>query len=312
MRKLILAIATIAFGAWLILTQIWPWSDSGTMHAITVGQVRASEGEVTASLAGTPGSENVTAPRALRAREVLTTGPAAQVTLEFSGGSELRLLENSRLVAEPISGATQVTILSGRAEVIRPGSPDALLVYQDGRRLNVTAEGTATPSPSTSAPTIISDSAATAGPSPTPEPNAAEAPVESEIVVPTQAEDATPTPAPTPPRKLPSKAATDGKTMNNKTLSNEDIQRVLSAQSSRFQRCFVDHMKRKGSTSAKGSLAVAFIIRTNGKVDSQRIVNSPFDDTLFHNCVLEVIDRTPFPDFEGDPIRVNDYPLHFE
>lgn len=298
MWKLPAAVLVFALAVWAAITQFGP--APARPFGPAIGRISLISGEVKARSAGASELLPVTGQRDVFTRETFSTGPDSSAEFEFNGGGKLKLLENAKLVAEStLSGPIHVTILIGEAEVIAPGDAKTLVVYRDGSPIDGTKE-----TRSNTTPVIVSEPAATPGIGTS---TAISSVPDDLVVAPTAQEEPVSTPAPTPPRSLPKKGAE-----KTATLSNDEISRIVGAQGSRLQRCFLDHVKRKNTTSASGTITIAFVIRTSGKVDGQRVVSSPFDDLLLHNCVTEVIARTPFPGFQGDPIVVSGYPLKFE
>ncbi len=296
MWKSIAAALAFAAAAWFALNQTL-WSPAGN-GASPLGDIAEIRGEVSARPPEGAIEERVVSSRKLGARETLATGPGSAATLAFARGAKIKVLENSKVVAEPAgSGQVHVTVLTGSVEIADEGAAESVLVFKDGQRFTGAAAGTGG-----TAPVIVSNPIP-----PTGSPAAAPALAEEAVLAPTTPDETAATPAPTPPRALPAKSAERAK-----TLSDDEINRVLAAQGSRFQRCFLDFMKRRGTTDMRGTVSVAFVIATNGKVENQRIVGSPFSDPLLHNCVAEVIDRAPFPGFEGEAIDVTGYPIRFE
>lgn len=307
MLKITLAVATIVFAAWFALTQTdfklgYSRFGSGGENAMTVGSIVAFSGEVTARAAGSRAEERLSHPRPLRARETLVTGPESTLTLNFPGGGQIRLLENSRLAAEPTSDGAQVTILNGQFEFLQPGTGESLHVYKDGRRVRHGTDLVRMP------PSIVSGPDSQV-PVPAIENDASN---EDALITPT-AQDETSALQASPPADPPiTSTPNNTERTDTNTLTNEQIQRLLAAQGPRFQRCFLDFMKRANSTSANGVVTTSFIIRPNGKVDSLRVTESTFTDPLLNSCVIEVVDRTPFPEFDGEPILISEYPIRFQ
>jgi hypothetical protein len=55
---------------------------------------------------------------------------------------------------------------------------------------------------------------------------------------------------------------------------------------------------------------LSFTIQSNGKVASgSRIVRSAFEDATFNKCIAEVVERTTFRSFKGDPIAIAEFPI---
>lgn len=92
-------------------------------------------------------------------------------------------------------------------------------------------------------------------------------------------------------------------------LSNESIAQVIQGQKSFFNRCYVQHLKRK--PDSRGEIAVSFSIMSSGRMNRARILNSTIPDEKLKACVLEVLNRCRFRPFSGAPIEVT-YPLKFD
>jgi hypothetical protein len=97
-------------------------------------------------------------------------------------------------------------------------------------------------------------------------------------------------------------------------LTNSDIVHQLRSQSGFFQRCYLNYLHR---TEAKndalegvgGVVTLGFVIQSNGKVAEAKIVKSDFKDSTLHNCLTEVVERTVFRGFRGNPVPVLEFPI---
>lgn len=109
-------------------------------------------------------------------------------------------------------------------------------------------------------------------------------------------------PAQAPPRPKPNTATASG-------FTEDKISERLQLQSRYFFRCY-SHLL-ENDPSQKGKVVVGFTIGSQGEVSFAQIASSDFDNDVFHRCLVDVVQRTPFPSFEGRPISTL-FPIEFE
>lgn len=96
------------------------------------------------------------------------------------------------------------------------------------------------------------------------------------------------------------------------TISQDEILNVLSVRLGQFKKCYLNLIQRAGNASIKANILLSFMILSNGNVEDARVWKSNVSDRLFLGCLSEVVERTRFKPFKGDPIRVDEFPLDFE
>lgn len=296
-----------------------------------VGEIQSIEGQV---LVRPPRGTRFEAakPGAYRAESVLQTQAASAAVIMFQPGPTLRLLENSRLVAEVDTsrdGAIQATILAGEVTVLDAGTNPLFTLLYNGAP--VPFRDGETPMPRT-VPLIsigpgIDDpnAAGTSGGTSTDLEEKLEVEKESEMATAPSVdlESANPQPAPTPaenrPKSLPAKSARAESLFLRSTLTNDDIRSQVRSQGGSFQKCYVTMVNRmsESKTSAqtalpKGETLVSFKILPTGKVEDQRVLRSPFKDATFDRCIAEAIGRLRFRQFQGAAIPVGEFPIVLE
>ncbi len=243
--------------------------------------------------------EKLTGPQDLHAQEAIETSSMASATLEFRDGLRLKLMDATRVIGDIEAGSANhvnVTVLRGQVHILIDSKDGRTSVYKDGIRLSMASTSQKPPDTVISLPPPSS-------PLPPEEPSVAE-------TLPEEPAN-TPTPPPQPPSVLPRKKDV-GELRSTPGLSNEEITRVISQQSSRFHRCYVASMNRTGKSKQKGTLWVAFTINPNGKVSGNKVARSPFADQTLNNCLIEVVGRTIFPSFSGQAISVSEFPITAE
>ncbi len=298
-------------------------SPGSSSRGISVGEIQSVEGQV---LIRPPRGMRfeVARPGPYFAESVLQTQAASAAVIEFRPGPTLRLLENSRLVAEIDSsrdGAIQVTVLAGEVAVLNPGANPLFTLLHNG--VSIPFRNGETPMPRTVplielGPTIDETTVQTSDLEEKieieKESEAQAAPtVDLETLVPA----ATATPQGDPRVKsLPEKNAANS--LLRSTLTNDDIRTQLRAQAGSFQKCYVTMVNRMSESGVsagalpKGEVSVAFKILPIGKVEDAVVKKSPFKDSTFERCVSEALGRLRFRQFQGAAIPVGDFPITLE
>ena len=93
------------------------------------------------------------------------------------------------------------------------------------------------------------------------------------------------------------------------TLSQTDIETVMSGKKTDFFKCFGQTLQK--NPQARGQVLIAFKIEKNGQTTKIEISKSDIMDNSFKTCLLEVVARTQFKAFSGSPIQTI-FPLKFE
>jgi hypothetical protein len=293
------------------------------VQLVPVGEVSELSGEVTHRLPRSINIEPIKEPGLLHSQELLTTGHASFARLKLDEGSELRLEEDSSVVVEidpTKENSLTVTLLAGRLSPLRTGKPGALRLFREGREIPLSGDAESTLKPSVPVIGRSDDSATGFG--------ASTGDSSGGVVV-------APTPDETllPPTSPPQKATTQGKpakassssaqagTKVTDTLSDDEVRKYLRAQNGFFQRCYLTYMNRAGRVKSqqqpnapekRGTVTVAFTIEPSGKTSGAAVVRSDFKDPTLQKCIIEVIDRTPFRAFDGDPIDIAEFPIAME
>lgn len=263
-----------------------------------IARVQTASGEVTLRAPQTPTAVKVATDSVLHSYDTFSTGPKSTAVLAFDLGGEISVGENVSLIAEVESGSAgrvSVTVISGEVTVTKPS--ENLRVFKNGVLLSSGAQAN---SGTDSIPVIAGANPSTAG-------NADEGLPENAPNVTVAGPDEIATPAPTPPKVLPQKTASD----ESGRLTNEEISRALASQGSRFQRCYLGFLQRRAtdSTETTGKVVVSFELLADGEVRAAKIVSSPFNDPTLNSCLIEVINRSPFPTFTGEKIVVTEFPI---
>lgn len=225
----------------------------------------------------------------LHVGELILTHSNSQAVITFSNGAQLRVLPDSQVVAELDStreGAVRATVVSGGAQITKPARSGSLRLFHEGREITEgdASEKAVIPQPG-GAPAVL----------PTAKPDV--------IVATTPAE--TPTPGPLANPKLAKPVEVGSR------LGDDEIRRTFGKNTGFFQRCYLSHLSRKGSTSAH-VVTVGFTIQPTGKVSTAKLVRSEFEDATLNNCVLETVERTSFRPFNGDPISILEFPIELK
>lgn len=293
------AIATGLF-FWLKELEFQP-----TKNLLAIGEIVTIEGRLDHRLPSTTRTKVFPGPGKFHHQELLITqGAASSAEIYFpSAETVIRLHGNTRFIAErdpSRDNAIVATILDGTVTVLKAEKSDLITIYKSGRELKLEGHYPIT---------LGLDS------TPKVKPDTQEAQdTEFRIIV-----TATTKPADT---TKPEEAASETQAeASSDILTNEDILRRLRSQSGFFQRCYLNHIHRVqsqtgelalGTPGSTGTIVTTFTIETNGKVSDAKIVRSDFKDTILHNCVTEVLERTTFRAFKGEPVPVREFPISFQ
>ncbi len=98
-------------------------------------------------------------------------------------------------------------------------------------------------------------------------------------------------------------------TKQETALTQTDIEVVMSAKKTDFFKCYGQALQKK--PQARGQVLIGFKIERNGQTAKIEISKSDIDDNSFKTCLLEVVARTQFKTFSGEPIHTI-FPLKFE
>jgi hypothetical protein len=269
---------------------------------IEIGQIIAIEGLVERRLPGAVATETVPAPGPFYHQDLLITQRDSSLTLRFKNAETvLKLNEAARFVAEQDptnANAVRATILDGGVQLIQAGKPELIKFYRDGAEVALGDLGkTQVPSIQAPPPELIG-----------PPPPASTGP-QLIITATKPVETATPSVSKTD----------DAQAVTSDVLTNDDILKQMRRQSGLFQRCYLGHIHREQKKSADastplspqrgGTITVSFTIDSNGKMTDVRQLKTDFADRTLNSCVLEVVERTVFRGFRGQPVPVLEFPI---
>lgn len=293
-QKVVYILALLILGGVLFAASYFLSKPTGPdlSNFMAIGEIESLSGEVESRLPRQPRSDLVAGPRALYSQETLTVRTGGEVMLKFSSGAQVKLLGNSRVIAEADGqDATKVnfTLLSGDIQIPNEGEPGKLNIFREGVRVTK-AE---LERPERTVVQVI---------------QAAPSPVEVPITA-TQKDEGL------PEDSVKSAPTTVGKPSNSASLSNDDINRSLRGQASFVKQCYLNFLSRNSKTppnKLRGTVILSFTILPNGRAVNGKIQKSPFEEQLLHRCLTEVIERTTFKPFRADPIQILDYPITLE
>jgi hypothetical protein len=92
-------------------------------------------------------------------------------------------------------------------------------------------------------------------------------------------------------------------------MSQLEIETILNSKKNDFFKCF-GQLIQKNPQSA-GQVLIAFTIEKQGQTSKVEISKSDINDSHFKACLIEVVARTHFRPFNGNPITTV-FPLKFE
>lgn len=302
------------------------------------------EGAVVGELQSFEGTVQIRPPKSTRffpaatgplvAEALIQTQSSSAAIIEFRPGPTIRLLANSRLVAEldpSQDGVINATLVAGEFTVLNPGTSKTFTISQNGIPLNY-ADGqivrTVPLIPVTASEDFLAaeDSAADIA-------EKLEADRDSELSTVSQPEAPQPVGTPTNGQSdrtsATSSAAKDAiaemSTSNpgliRSTLTNDDIRSQVKSQAGSLQKCYVTMVNRMSETTdsanskgelPRGEIRVSFKILSSGKIEEARVLESPFQDQTFERCTAEALGRMRFRPFQGPTIPVGDFPIVLE
>jgi len=325
-------LAAIAMASYLKSNSA-PTDDTATnVDGPTVGELQSIEGTVQIRPPKSTRFFNASIGPFIAEAQIQTQSSSAAV-IEFRPGPTIRLLANSRLVAEldpSQEGVINATLIAGEFTVLNPGTSKTFTISQNGVPLNY-QDGqivrTVPLIPVTAGEDFLAaeDSAADVA-------EKLEADRESELSTVSQPE--APQPIGTPGTQTERTSATssaakdasfDPANVNTglirSTLTNDDIRSQVKSQAGSLQKCYVTMVNRMSETSSsnqtkgelpRGEIRVSFKILSSGKVEEPRVLQSPFQDQTFERCTAEALGRMRFRPFQGPNIPVGDFPIVLE
>lgn len=260
----------------------------------------------------------------LRAESVVQTQAASAAVIEFRPGPTLRLLENSRIVAEidtSRDGAIQATVLAGEVSVLNPGTNPLFVLLHQGREINF-RDGV-TPMPRMVPLIQIGETLEPGLETEASQDLQEKLEIESETELATAPTVDLEALDPVDPRQktLPKKATPAGKKqmgLLGSTLTNDDIRTQVRSQAGSFQKCYVTMVNRMSEAGARvgslprGEIIVSFKILSTGKTEAARVLKSPFKDQIFERCITQALERLRFRQFQGATIPIAEFPIVLE
>ena len=80
------------------------------------------------------------------------------------------------------------------------------------------------------------------------------------------------------------------------SCSSREI-KPLKAKDRQFNQCYEesDSIAQRYNVKETGKVVIEFSVLSNGKIDGEKIVESPFKDANFHSCLLEVTRSLKIP-----------------
>lgn len=302
-------------------------ADQGRM----VGQVTNLEGFVELRPRRARSFRQLGNGEAIFAEQVLRTGPGAFVDIDYQPGPSLRLMENSRLVAEidpTRNEKTQATLLAGRVKVIANAEAGGFTLWRDGRLIDLQSADLAHALDEVPLIRVPEQVVGVDGPADA----EAELALGSAPVVPLPSGGAPSNPAmnpvttPSAPRTPPggnppaatglaSPPAPAVSQASDASLSDSEIRDTVRKQGGGFQKCYIAMVNRmtQSSTAAaqlpRGEVKMSFRILPSGKSADVKIQSAPFQDEVFNRCVIEAMSRVLFRGFSGSAIQINEFPI---
>lgn len=310
-------------------------SDQGRM----VGQVINMDGFVEMRPRRSRSFRQLGNGEAIYAEQMLRTGPGASVDIDFQPGPTIRLLENSRLVAEidpTRNEKTQATLLAGRVKVIADAESGGFTLWRDGRLLALQSPDLAAELDEVPLIRVPEKVMGIDGPADA----EAELALGSAPVVPLPTGGTPPSPSGSAPGSAPGLAAgsppatnslpanslpaapraapTPTAALSDATLSDGEIRETVRKQGGGFQKCYIAMVNRMTQASAtaaqlpRGEVKLSFRILSSGKSADVKIQSAPFQDEVFNRCVIEAMSRVLFRGFSGSAIQINEFPISLQ
>lgn len=283
-RRLIAIIAAIgamaAIALFLHQTGSFKWTSSTggyfppvrtpEMTGPAIGQIQSVEGQV--EIRPPRGTYFVTATvQPLVAEAVIQTQAASAAVIEFQSGPTIRLLANSRLVAEldpTRENTVHATLLSGEFAVLNPGTSESFTISHNGVVIDYKTDASTRKVPLIPVTDeAVSNETPQVGELAQQENSAAEitekleAEKESELAtmpateVPTlgtKTSDAPATDATAAAKKDVRESTAAESNLLRSTLTNDDIRTQMKAQAGGLQKCYVSMVNRMSESSLSG------------------------------------------------------------
>lgn len=242
------------------------------------------EGEVQVRKPNTDEFVNAKIDESILSTETARTGPDARASFEILGGASFELFESSRALFEKQSnGKTRVTILDGRLRWKGSGDLSFVEIARQGQLVPLVE---VRDSETSSNVQVISTG------------------VIANLIVPTEGEIGEQSDDDLPGAPITAE--------NRTSISQDEILNVLGIRLGQFKKCYLGLIQRMKNEKIKANVLMSFMILPNGNVEDSRVWKSNVSDRLFLGCLSEVVSRTRFKPFKGDPIRIDEFPVDFE
>lgn len=114
---------------------------------------------------------------------------------------------------------------------------------------------------------------------------------------------------PTTPKEEEFKLPQPKVTPKNGALTNQEIEDAIANRQPLFQRCWTQRLH--DSPNLTGRTLLQFEITPRGKVQDVQVVESTINDDVMLRCLVSVLERITFRDFDGGSITLT-FPLAFE
>lgn len=328
-------LAALAMATYLRSNNFQTEDATAQLNGLVIGELQSIEGTVQIRPPKSTRFFNATAGPFIAEAQIQTQA-ASTAIIEFRPGPTIRLLANSRLVAEldpSRDGVINATLIAGEISVLNPGTNKSFSIsqngvpikYQEGRIIRTVP---LIPIASTEETLATEDSAADLA-------EKLEAERDSELSTVSQPEQPQPIGTPTSPSAtqtaIPASSASSRTTgaraddthLIRSTLTNDDIRSQVRSQAGSLQKCYVTMVNRMSESSEsdqtkakgelpRGEIRVSFKILSSGKVEEPRVLQSPFQDQTFERCTAEALGRMRFRPFQGPTIPVGDFPIVLE
>jgi len=115
--------------------------------------------------------------------------------------------------------------------------------------------------------------------------------------------------APAPPSEEPQLPAPKVGGARTGALTNQEIEEAVTAKQSLCQRCWTQRLR--DTPGLAGRTLLQFEITPRGKVQEVQVVESTLNDDLMLRCLVSVLERITFREFDGGSITLT-FPLSFE
>lgn len=92
-------------------------------------------------------------------------------------------------------------------------------------------------------------------------------------------------------------------------LTQFEIESVLNAKKTDFFKCYGQALQK--NAQARGQVLISFTIEKQGQTAQIEISKSEISDNNFNSCIMEVVARTQFKAFSGQPVTTV-FPIRFE